>query len=425
MAITGVILHGFKCFRDRTLLDIRPLTILGGANSSGKSSAMQGLLLLKQTLEAPFDPGPLRLDGPIVRFSSARELVWGGDGAGSRALQVGLVTDRGASRGAVRWASEAHFSVELTVGEANLTLRGTSSGDAGGPPVLVSPDTPDEELIRRFWPEYWARPTVTPERFFYWIGFPDDPSTGGWAAPSIEEGPRQDLLEVLHLPGLRGNPERAYPLIRVPRRFEGSFGREYTAALLWDWHQRQDGRLDALSAQLGALGLTARVRMSRANDLAAEIQVARLSKVQDVQNFVNISDVGLGVSQVLPVLVALQAAQPGQLVYIEQPELHLHPRAQAELGRILAATAARGVRVVAETHSLVLLRSIQVQVARGALAPDDAVLHWFRLDDEGAAVVSSASPDASGAWGDWPEDLGDAALEMDERFMAAAWEALG
>ena len=54
---------------------------------------------------------------------------------------------------------------------------------------------------------------------------------------------------------------------------------------------------------------------------------------------VNIADVGFGVSQVLPVLVALIVAEPGQLVYLEQPELHLHPRAQVALARVLADAA--------------------------------------------------------------------------------------
>jgi hypothetical protein len=58
--------HGFKSLRDAVEMELRPLTLLSGRNSSGKSSLMQPLLLLKQTLEASFDYGPLRLDGPNV-----------------------------------------------------------------------------------------------------------------------------------------------------------------------------------------------------------------------------------------------------------------------------------------------------------------------------------------------------------------------
>src|SRR5919205_44086 len=67
--ITQLTVGGFKSIRDQQSIEIRPLTILAGANSSGKSSIMQPLLLLKQTLEATYDPGPLLLNGPNVKFT--------------------------------------------------------------------------------------------------------------------------------------------------------------------------------------------------------------------------------------------------------------------------------------------------------------------------------------------------------------------
>src|SRR3954454_11093175 len=66
---------GFKSILHRQEIEVRHLTILAVANSSGKSSIMQPLLLLKQTLEAPYDPGPLLLDGPHIRFSLADQLL--------------------------------------------------------------------------------------------------------------------------------------------------------------------------------------------------------------------------------------------------------------------------------------------------------------------------------------------------------------
>jgi AAA ATPase domain len=73
--ITEVSVKGFKSFAEEQRIKIRPLTILAGANSSGKSSAMQPLLLLKQTLEASYDPGPLLLYGPHVQFTSVEQLL--------------------------------------------------------------------------------------------------------------------------------------------------------------------------------------------------------------------------------------------------------------------------------------------------------------------------------------------------------------
>ena len=129
---------------------------------------------------------------------------------------------------------------------------------------------------------------------------------------------------------------------------------------------------------------------------------------------VSIADVGLGVSHTLPVLVALQVADEGRLVYIEQPEIHLHPRAQVKLADILANAAKRGVRVVAETHSTLLLTAIQTLVAKGELKPELVKLHWFQRDPKtGVTEVTSTDLDENGAFvqSDWPEDFDDVILK--------------
>ncbi len=72
--ITRIAVEGFKSIVKRQEIEIAPLTILAGANSSGKSSIMQPLLMLKQTLEAPYDPGALKIDGPNVKFTDAKFL---------------------------------------------------------------------------------------------------------------------------------------------------------------------------------------------------------------------------------------------------------------------------------------------------------------------------------------------------------------
>ena len=73
--ITRITVGGFKSINQEHSIEIRPLTILAGANSSGKSSLMQPLLLLKQTLEATYDPGALMLNGPNVRFILVGQLL--------------------------------------------------------------------------------------------------------------------------------------------------------------------------------------------------------------------------------------------------------------------------------------------------------------------------------------------------------------
>lgn len=88
--ITQLTISGYKSLRKAQSLAVRPITLLAGANSSGKSSMVQPLLLLKQTLEAPFDPGPLRIDGPNVEFVETTELFSYGSVEPSLKIELGF-----------------------------------------------------------------------------------------------------------------------------------------------------------------------------------------------------------------------------------------------------------------------------------------------------------------------------------------------
>ena len=185
------------------------------------------------------------------------------------------------------------------------------------------------------------------------------------------------------------------------------------------------GREKRLKAVGNALAYTwinrDRSAPERVGDVGVELQVGRLLQDSfDEADMVNIADVGFGVSQVLPVLVALIVAKSGQLVYLEQPELHLHPRAQVALARSTGRSAAkRGVRVVVETHSSLLLLGIQTLVAEGDLSPELVKLHWFTRNKDGITEVNSVDLDEAGTYGDWPVDFDDVSLNVQSRFLDA------
>ena len=230
------------------------------------------------------------------------------------------------------------------------------------------------------------------------------------------------------MPGLRGNPERTYPVSAVGLTFPGNF-EHYVASIIAKWqeelHEDNDESV-ALCNNLESLGLTSRVNVKSINDTQVEIIVSRLQhyipgRIEDDINdedLVSIADVGLGVSQTLPVLVALLVAKPGQLVYLEQPEIHLHPSAQRALAEVIAAASLRGVKVVVETHSSLLLLGIQTLVAQKKLPPDLVSLHLFKRDaDSGATTVTSANIDEDGTFGDWPVDFDDVTLQAQREYL--------
>jgi predicted ATPase len=427
--ITRITVAGFKSISQEQSIEIRPLTILAGANSSGKSSMMQPLLLLKQTLEATYDPGALLLNGPNVRFTSTDQLLSRknqvknvdsfhvGIEVGTKA-QVTTYFTRAKNRG-------KGFDVEQT--RYNSGTRKYSLYRSMSQHEIETIANSALNIGENYEPYLIA---LTRERCFLTLTV-----TGSYISADTGEFQNGRLLtympgetpvkscirQMIHLPGLRGNPARTYPLTAVGSDFPGTF-ENYVASVIGQWQVDDHVKLAKVNRDLARLGLTGRVVAKAIDDTQVELRIKRLLRNgrDDDEDMVSIADVGLGVSQTLPVLVALHAANPGQLVYLEQPEIHLHPRAQTAMAEVLAYAALQGGRLVIETHSNLLLRGVQTLVAEGKLPPELVKLHWFTLNEDGSTRIDSADLDETGAFGDWPEDFHSVTLQSEGRYIDAA-----
>jgi hypothetical protein len=421
--ISKIAVRGFKSIAEEQQIELRPLTLFAGANSSGKSSLMQPILLLKQTLEAPSGPGALLLDGPNVRFTSAEQLlsrVWRNGGG----LEFGVHTQLSSGR-----CIEVVFRREESTGFEVDTMGYSDDGEMRRVVPEMSPDEilavlPDyaralHDSFQRMRTEQ-LRWFVYRERCF--LSFELDPKANvGAGEYKVSPGARfvRHLQGLIHLPGLRGNPQRTYPKRAGGPLFPGAF-QDYVASIITQWQSKGDPRLSELAAALEDMGLTWKVEAQPIDDTQVELRVGRLTHSgPGDQDLVSIADVGFGVSQSLPVLVALIVAEPGQVVYLEQPEMHLHPRAQRRLAYALADAANRGVIVVAETHSALLLREVQTLVATGKLSTDKVKLHWFQRQEDGRTIVTPADLDENGAYGDWPEDFDEVELNAEKAYLDA------
>jgi predicted ATPase len=119
-----------------------------------------------------------------------------------------------------------------------------------------------------------------------------------------------------------------------------------------------------------------------------------------------ITDVGFGVSQILPVLVLCYYAKPGATIILEQPEIHLHPSAQAGLADIfIDAIKTRNVQIIVESHSEHLLRRLQRRIAeeKAGFTHQDAALYFCNTDDAGTSHKTSLELDSFGNINNWPE----------------------
>ncbi|NJL32227.1 MAG: AAA family ATPase [Phycisphaerales bacterium] len=425
-SISALTISGFKSIAKETRVEIAPLTILAGANSAGKSSVMQPLLLLKQTLEAPGDPGALLLDGPNVRFTSTGQLLSTSPVQEPRSFSVEIHKTNGESLKTTYQQQNDGFDVSEMV-----------YIDKSQTPKVYRHDLEKQEILKNI-PDWnvnvskvinsrkliWS---ISRDRCFLLItAIEPGESKRNFFFLDTRLAPAgkfvNHIRSILHLPGLRGNPQRTYPRRATENLFlfPGTFD-QYVASLVFNWQINKDDKLDTLGKHLKSIGLSWKVKAEKVSDTEVELKVGRLphSRRGGANDLVSIADVGLGVSQSLPVLVSLLAAMPGQLVYLEQPEIHLHPKAQIGLASLLCEAANRGVRVVVETHSSLLLRQLQMMVALENFSPRDIKLHWFHRDDQGITNLTTAELDENGAYGQWPEDFGDTELRLEQRYLDA------
>src|SRR5438552_3052349 len=240
--IIGISVSGYKSIVKPQSIEIRPLTVLAGANSSGKSSIIQPLLLLKQTLDATYDPGPLLLEGPNVTFTSADQFFpkVGDSRSGERfevAVNIGDTSVKLSFKRHPEKGLNIH-EMKFSDGHEEGTLRPemTSAGLEAAFPLLAKDlralgarlshrresqhDTQDQPKVKF---------SVQRDRCFLVISPRTSDSRfdvvlrGMTLAHPLSLTLAHHLSRLIHLPGLRGNPERTYLVTGVGSTLPGTF----------------------------------------------------------------------------------------------------------------------------------------------------------------------------------------------------------
>jgi predicted ATPase len=424
-AITSIGVKGFKSIRDSQTIAIAPLTVLAGANSSGKSSVIQPLLLMKQTIEAPYDPGPLLIKGPFSDFNLFEQLLfhspYSRDFKQAGELQLNFSTEMNVMISIIYHKIEAAAATPIQIKCEDLSAPGFRS--------KLTLQMTDHDIQSQLEDTVFKDIGSAYERFVFrdrcflrgGIRHRTDASATGadFTSPYIQNI-QYHLTRLFVLGPTRGLTSRTHTFANSETILQSHF-HYYVPSYLFRWGEESREKLDEIGESLKSMGLTWKVEARVKNDSEIEIFVARSpirkkSKTAE-KDLVNIADVGVGVSYALPVVTALIAAMPNQLVYIDQPELHLHPRAQVAMATLLAKAAKRGVRVIVETHSSLLILAIQTLVAEKELTPDQVKLHWFQRDDDGATTVSTSELDEAGRYGEWPVDFDDVMLKEHGRYL--------
>ena len=365
-------LRFFKCFA-LLKLPLSPLTLLSGANASGKSSVMQALALLHQTIRDHEWSRRLMLNGTSVRLGTASAVI--DDVYGRRTC--GIALQDGEATYEWDFAGERD-EMSMTVERVRVRGSGEERPKALRDLLPVAYDEPQwvDPLASRLRQLTYLTAERLGPREHYAL---EDPQltpvvgpTGEHAASVLYSGGDTSVLDSLAIPDVP--PTR---LRQVEARMEQFFP---GCALVAE----KIPRTNAV-----ALGF----RTSNATNFHAPIHT------------------GFGLTQVFPIVVAALSARPDGLLLVENPEVHLHPAGQATMGGFLAEVAAAGVQVILETHSDHVLNGVRRAVRNDAMAPGDVALHFFRprqdAERDGVAQVQSPHLDSEGNIDDWPDGFFD------------------
>ena len=404
-------LRDFRCFRERQIVPLAPLTLLVGENSTGKTSF---LAAVQAVWDAAHGSGAPDFRKPPFDLGSFPEIVHsrGGRGSSADSFAIGFK--------------------ELVLGERLLDFDVTfESRDAA--PAPVSTSWRDGAVSVEYRRAAGTNPRIVLE----------SPS-GSWCCPISNEHPVLEgpfitgFLSRLHHAAANGDSERLGDdlepspdtsgrlpsaedvatfsflsglLTRFPSHqppfasapIHASPRRTYDPTKLNDdpWGadvpsrfaslQYQDkpgwaalkGKLDVFGRESGLFDDFSVKQLTGVEGGPFQLQVRKFGKSGRKGPKRNLMDVGFGISQVLPALAALFRAYGPPIFLLQQPELHLHPSAQAALGSLFCRTAEAGRQLIIETHGEYIIDRVRMDIRdrRTALKPDDVSILFFERTD--------------------------------------------
>ncbi len=355
--IQQVRIQNFKRFVDQTL-SFKPLTLLTGLNSTGKSTTLQSLLLLRQSfLQGSLPKTGIALNGDLIKIGTATDAV---NENAEKFVSLSVIWLDGSGK----WET-----APLDLSKKRLEM------------LPLATETASPEVYRQ---------SLFTDQFQY--------------LQAERLGPRVYL-------------ELSDFQVRVRRQLgsRGEFATHFLAIYGDDLIKIESlGHPEAVSltlknqteAWLSEISPGVRVKFQTNSAL----DIAALQYSYGLSNDYRPTNVGFGLTYTLPIILAVMSAAPGALLLLENPEAHLHPKGQARIGQLLAKAAHNGVQVVIETHSDHILNGIRLAAHQGQIDSNDVQIHFFSgrvKDGLSEPEVTSPRLDRNGRIDQWPEDFFD------------------
>lgn len=373
MKLDSIKLENFKSLKKNDL-DLSNITLLTGINSTGKSSVIQGLLLIKQNLLKvneflqlsfihPFELlKSINLNGEYIDLGVARNILY--ENAKTDEIKIGFKTNNN-----------------------NFTFKIDTTNESDNDILPCTIDYNKEERLSNTEKFQYLRAERVGARMYY-----------EYSKSSVERG---DI-------GISG---------------------EYTAHYLAQYKNQSIGIKSLKSPNSTTDQLLENVsnwlsKISKGIDIKSEV-ISDLKKVKLLYTYdggkkdYSPQDVGFGITYTLPIIVAILKSKPGDMIIIENPESHLHPSGQVEIAKLCALAANAGVQLIIETHSDHILNGLRVAVKEKNIETKNVKIYYFEKDlKESKSIITEITVNSNGKIENWPKGFFD---EFDIQLEKLLW----
>lgn len=351
--INELYLNNFKCF-EKIKLDFSMVNILTGLNGMGKSTVIQSILLLAQSQKSIVSEQVLALHGKYVNLGVGQDVLY--EKAEKDEIGIGVKIDD----------QENRFLFDY---EADTDLL---------PVKKVEMDKTAENWMGKLF--YLSAYRIEPQ-FLYRIENENELAERYFG----KDG--EYAIQYLKLYGEKN--------VENESLVSGQDEKRTINDLVRKW-------LDIISP-----GVSPIIDINNSSR-TAELQYEYIEGREKTNSYKSVN-VGFGITYVLPVVVALVSAVPGDTILIENPEAHIHPRGQRMLGELIAAAGAGGVQIFVETHSDHVMNGIRIATKKRILEPEKTKFFFFYKDikDDYKHKVMNPVLDKNGRLSEWPEGFFD------------------
>ena len=452
--LSKLCLKNYKAFEGESF-EVKPITVILGPNNSGKSSVLSAARVLSQTITSYDISVPFLLNGGLGNFGTYKDVVYGNSKRKHIEISFSIKPDESGQfhpgrSSSWEWGSELSITIkfklrpalreivinELKVfkgGQSVISFKYSSDSDkilinsvnGEAVPISLKAELSGELRFFHFLPRSASFPPRSMIKDTVLGDFLTEDKYETIRAISRLCDPAYRFFSTLEYIGAMRQPPSTSYLFSGERHAKVGASGENAANIIAMDSFRRGKKSKNIRYKV--------VEWLKSSQMASDIRVDNLSDSHyelHIQNpnsneYQNFADVGYGISQVVPVLVAGYNLMPEQTLMVEEPEIHLHPNAQAQLGDFFLDLYKHNVQSIIESHSEYLVVRLQQHVASGLLDSNDIAFYYIHADGDGKKVAK-LSLDSTGTFKQpWPQGFFPHRLEEAKKLAKLRASSLG